>query len=405
MFRAILTNTFYQLLAKFIAAGLTFLTTVLILRSAGPSLFGDLTKALSLIAIGYTAIDFGLNADAVRSMRGDLTSQRQVFVDILAARLLLSICAVILLNALIFLLPGGYTPSVKSVFWVGSLAIFFQGIYTTANAWFQRRLTYWKMAAATVAGTLVGAGLTWFALLGSPTLSQLLAASTFGYLVMALVALYFSPRFSLPSLLGAISRVFPTLVRSLTLGLILISSILASKLDMVILGVFRSSAEVGQYGLAYRIFDVLLVLPVFVMNSVYPLLLGTNPASKRTLLKRSSYALVILGVLGALLIYPLAPLIHFIRPGLDLSVLSLRILGLSLPLFFLTSPLMWELIEKRLEKYLLLVYFAAAVFNGFANYLLIPRFGVSAAAFLTLLTELTILGGLTLVKIRFYDQT
>ena len=69
-YKSIFSNTVAQLFAKFISAGLTLVTTVIIIRLAGASLYGDLTKSLVLVAIGFTAIDFGLNAEAVRQIGG-----------------------------------------------------------------------------------------------------------------------------------------------------------------------------------------------------------------------------------------------------------------------------------------------------------------------------------------------
>ena len=70
MFKNIASNTLAQLTAKFFGAGLTLLTTFFTIRIAGLDLYGDLSKILVLVALGFTAIDFGLNADAVRRATG-----------------------------------------------------------------------------------------------------------------------------------------------------------------------------------------------------------------------------------------------------------------------------------------------------------------------------------------------
>lgn len=403
MFKAIISNTVAQLVAKFVAVSLTFITTVLIIRLGGPDLFGDLTKVLSLVAIGFTAIDFGLNAEAVRTMKGDIGSQQEILETTLFARALLSFVVIIVINIIVYFLPGGYTPAVKSVFWIGSVAIFFQGVYTSANAWFQRRLQYWKMSLATVIGTVIGTGLTYWAIKTSPTLPGLLAASTGGYIVMGLTAVYLLPRMRYRRAI-LFSRGLQLMRRSLPLGLILLASIIASKIDTVILGIFRSSADVGQYGFAYRIFDVILVLPVFAMNSIYPLLVEMEGTHKRNIIGKSSVALCVLGIIATIGVIIFAPLINYIRPGMDLTISILRVLAVSLPLFYLTAPLMWQLIEAGLEKYLFYVYMVAAVCNGLANLVLAPRFGPLASAVLTGVTEAIILSGLHLVKKRMYGN-
>lgn len=408
MLKIILDNTAAQLVAKFVGAALTFLTTVLIIRLSGPGIYGDLTKALSVIAIGFTAIDFGLNAVAVRSMRGKDEVKRRVLVDTVTARLVLSLIVVAVLIAVVHLLPGGYTPEVKSVFWVGAAAVIFQGIYTSINAWFQRNLVYWKMSVSTILGTAVGTIGTVLSILWYPTLLNLLASMTVGYIVMAASSVILSGQFTHVTRQGvvkSVSRSGEIIRRASPLGLILLFAVVAGKMDAVILGIFRSSAEVGEYGFAYRIFDVLLVLPVFVMNAVFPLLLDTTHDEKKKIVARSSRALLAVSVVAVGVVYVAAPLILWIRPDMYTTVTSIRVLSLSLPFFYLTAPLMWQLIEAGLEKDLIILYGCAAVLNISLNVLLVPVYGPVASAALTGVTEATILAGLYIVRNKKYGKS
>lgn len=388
MFNQIASNTAAQLVAKFVGVGLTLLTTVLIIRLGGPNLFGDLTKSLALIAIGFTAIDFGLNAAAVRSMGRDAASQTKFFSDTLLVRFILSLLAVIILNGVVWLLPGGYTEEVKRTFFVGSLAIIFHGFYISANTLFQRRLSYWRSTLAIVVGTVIGTALTYLVVTTSPTLFNLLAVSTIGYFFAGGISILQLGKFDLSFSLARAWRHFRA---SFWLGATLIASILASRMDTVILGIFRSSVEVGYYGLSYRAFEVALTLPTFAMNAIFPLLLDLGSPAKERLLKRSGLFLFAIGILGIVVLYFAAPLLSLIRPGLESAVATLRILSFSLPLFYLTSPLMWSLIERRREKILLAVYLCGALANAALNLSFTPRFGLTSAAIITGVTELFIL--------------
>lgn len=399
MLKKIASNTFAQLVAKFFGAGLTLLTTYFTIRLAGLELYGDLTRILVLVAVGFTAIDFGLNAEGIRSSKNDSEMQQHVY-KIILARLLLSILAVISLNILIMLLPGGYSSEVKSVFWLGSLAIIFQGLYTSGNSWFQYKLSYWKSTISVVIGSLVGTGLALYYLSYSPTLSHLVLANTLGYLAMAICSLLLLPRQS--SMTYDLRPIFSILRRSLTLGLIIIASVIASKIDTIILGVYRLSSEVGQYGFAYRIFDVILVLPVFVMNVIYPLSMQESQLKNRTkLISQTTKTLAIIGIFVAALLWISSPLVNLVRPGMDLSSNVLRILALSLPLFYITAPLMWNLIGQKKDKLVLGIYVSGALLNATLNLLLIPSYGATAAAINTGLTE----GFLVLALLYFSNET
>lgn len=403
MFKKIASNTIAQLVAKFFGAGLTLLTTFFTIRLAGLDLYGDLTKILVLVAIGFTTIDFGLNAEGIRSATKK-NSMEGVLKHIIYTRLLISLVVAFVLNLIIYALPGGYSPEVKSIFWLGSLAIIFQGIYSSSNAWFQYNLSYWRSTISVGVGSLMGTILTLYFLYSSPTLSNLVLANTFGYLIIALTSWVLLPKldYSTPSK----SEIITLLRRSLILGSILIASVLAGKIDTIILGVYRSSAEVGQYGFAYRIFDVVLVFPVFVMNAIYPLTLQViAKQTGKNLIKHTLMVMAGTGIVGGIVLWYCAPLISLIKPGMELSISVLRTLSYSLPLFYLTAPLMWSLISQRRDKVVLLIYLFAGLINGTLNLFYVPRYGVHSAAIITGITELFILTSLSCAKLGLPAKT
>ncbi len=398
MFKKIASNTLAQLVAKFFGAGLTLLTTYYTIRLAGIDLYGDLTKILVLVAVGFTAIDFGLNAEGIRSSK-QASFMHQALNQIVYARLLLSFVVVILLNFLIVALPGGYSQEVKSIFWVGSLAIIFQGIYSSSNAWFQYNLSYWRSTISVGVGSIFGTLLTFYYLQHSPSLINLVIANTFGYFVIALISLLLLP--SRPGKPPSRVQITTLFRRSMILGLILIASVLAGKIDTILLGIFRSSGEVGQYGFAYRIFDVILVFPVFVMNAIYPLSLkAKTDIEAKNLIKHTSFVMIAVGLVCSLVVWFSSPLISLIRPGMELSIHVLKILSFSLPLFYVTAPLMWSLIGQKRDKTVLVIYVLAAAINSCLNYLYIPRYGAVSAAIITGLTELFILTALLFTTYR-----
>ena len=383
MLRAIASNTLAQLVAKFFGAGLTLLTTYYTIRLAGLELYGDLTRVIVLVALGFTSIDFGLNADALRRAQTKADILRQLN-KVLIARIFLSLVAATVLNIVVFTLPGGYSAEVKSIFWLGSLAIIFQGIFTSGNAYFQFNLEYWRSTVATVLGSFVTTILTLYFLWNTPSLTSLVFSVTIGYFVSATCTLLLLPQIR-PSSIN-FQDVYDSLRSSSILGAILIASVLSSKLDTILLGIYRPSSEVGEYGFAYRIFEVILVLPVFVMNSLYPMMLK----NKKDLLNSTLLTLGIIGLFAGLTTFLFSPLILLIKPGLFLSLGSLRLLSLSLPLFYLTAPLMWYLITKNDEKKVLQTFLFSTTLNLLLNLTFIPRYGALSAALITGITELFI---------------
>ena len=100
--------------------------------------------------------------------------------------------------------------------------------------------------------------------------------------------------------------------------------------------------------------------------------------------------MLVSGIIIASFAFMLSPLLLYIRPSLTLSVASLRVLLLSLPFFFLTTPLMWQQITLHKEKTLFWIYFFAALGNTALNLSFAPHYGVLASAIITGITELFI---------------
>ncbi len=388
MLKTIASNTLAQLVAKFFSAALALLTTTLIIKLTGLTLYGELTKLLVIIAIGFVFSDFGLNATALRQFNAKNLALQ--FRALLLSRLALSLVVIVGLNLFVQYLPGGYTHASKSVFWIGSLAVLFQGIYTSCNALFQYRQNYWHSTLATVVGVFATATLTLYFTFYSPTLFNFLLANTLGYSLMALLAYIFAapPKtLALPTL----ANLYQNLRVALPIAVMLILSVIASKVDTIILGVHTQAINVGQYGLAYRFFDVILVLPVFLMNALYPQLLRSNLIERRALTLKTTLSMLVMGIIAALFVYFLSPLLLYIKADAHLAVTSLKFLSLSIPALFVTAPLMWYRVAMGHEHSNLKVYGFATLLNLSLNLYFIPSSGVIAAAIITGVTELFIL--------------
>jgi len=179
------------------------------------------------------------------------------------------------------------------------------------------------------------------------------------------------------------------------LGLTLLCNVVYFHADSILLTFFRSTSEVGVYGFAYKIFELPLSIPTFFMNAVFPLLLisrksDNTPAFLRQV-RQSAVLLFLLALVLVVLGYLTAPFISLVNADFLKSVLPLRILLLSLPVFFLTSLTMWVLIALKKRSQLFIIYFVSMVVNIGSNMLLIPKYGYMASAWITVVSEILVL--------------
>ena len=100
--------------------------------------------------------------------------------------------------------------------------------------------------------------------------------------------------------------------------------------------------------------------------------------------------MALIGVFTSILLWFMAPYVNLVKPGLIITTNVLRLLGISLPLFYVTAPLMWSLVAKKKDKVVLFIYIFATIINATLNLFFIPHYGASAAALNTGVTELLI---------------
>jgi len=194
----------------------------------------------------------------------------------------------------------------------------------------------------------------------------------------------------------------------LPLGVTLIFNVIYFHADSFILAVTRPTTEVGIYGLAYKFFEFTLVVPTFFMNAVLPILVDADAKRDQALFRRQSIksALFLSGVSVCMMAsgYIFAPFVSLIRQDFGASVLPLRILLLSLPVFYLTNVTMWIMVVKKMQKMLLSIYGTMMCINIVTNIILIPVYGYVAAAWVTVVSELLIFCA-SLVVLWTHDKT
>ncbi|MCL4360479.1 flippase [Patescibacteria group bacterium] len=399
-------NTLAQLIGKGLNAVATFAIALVIGRTYGVSGYGDFTKITTFVAYFYLLADFGVNAVYLQMMNDPGTRRRDAasfFASLLGLRMVGSVVLLFLAVGLLFLLPRGttqgYTTTVRFGIILFSPAILFQAIITTTNAVFQQRLRY---DAATIAQSFGAAAALILVFLvsrmpvgGLGVIASATALLT-GAAVTALIGLYWVHHLGTTVRVSIDPRAMkPLFMASIPLGITLLFNQLYFHIDSFVITLTRSTAEVGIYGIAYKVFELAIVLPTFFMNAVYPLLLETVSAVEkqkrwqriRGLFFRSFLVLAGLSLAGVFALWAASPFFSAIRPDFAPSTVPLRILSLGLPVFYLSSLCMWTLIALGQQKLLMWLYGCSMLFTVILDVAFIPKHGYPAAAWITVLSE------------------
>lgn len=392
MHGVIAKNTFFQAIARVVTSLITLIITILIARTFGVVGYGDFTKIITYVGLFYLVVDFGLNALFLQ--KGKVGS----FRDLLYLRILIAIFLIVLANGIALVLPFqenlqlGFSSLVRTGILIFSFSLLIQAIIFSASAIFQGKQRYDLLLISQTIGSFVTLFLILLFTSLSLPLQYVLFAFIMGGIVAGIIALFLTREKIVP-----ISMHIPfakkLLKESLPLAGMLVFNLIYFRIDMILLSVFRPTADVGIYGMSMRFFDFLIALPLFLSNSLYPVIverIKNNRSAERVL--KTYLLLSFVFSIGLIIVFWFAaPLLTLIAKDFSFSTTPFRILLISLPFFFATSLLQWTLIAHKKQMFLLTVYLIAAVMNIVLNLIFIPIGSYIAASIITGVCEAFVL--------------
>lgn len=385
----IFQQTSWQILGKVVTSLSTFIILGLVARNYGTGGTGVFTLALTYLSIFYILADFGFNAHVLKKVQSSEFVVRSEWRKLLGTRIVWSGLLVIVAVGLLPFWPFS-TPVFMEAVIFGSLAIVASSVFVTCNLIFQGKLRYDLSVMASGLGTVVGLAVFVAVSTQKFSVSFLLFAHLTGWIAIVIIALLLVKKF--------FRQIFPTFNLTYSKNLFrktwpiaatLSLNVLYFRADSFIIAYFKPISDVGVYNVAYSVFQSALVLPTFIMNAYYPLMLKTFHGIKWMLL----------GLLGLSLFATAATL--FFAPvviqiltggGFTGSTSSLQILSLGFPAYFVSALLMWILVATGRYKSMLLLYTLGLILNLILNYIFIPTYSFIAASWITVISEYFILG-------------
>jgi O-antigen/teichoic acid export membrane protein len=416
----IASNTFFQLVSKVITMTITFVLTLIISREYGSYGYGLFTLFQSFPVLFYMVADFGLNAIGTREISKNLNQINQIFNNVLFLRIFLSL-VLILISALATLVLYD-DPNIRYGLILGSLIIVTQSLVSTTNIIFQVKLRYDLSSLSNVISYL-------FLLVTVLLLVKFkidIAILNFVYVIASFISfginIYLLQKFQIRVDLQLSKTYIKELAfMSWPLGLMFIFSQINFKADSVLLSLLKlpdlglnNLQTVGVYGLPYKIFEVMLVMPTFIMNATYPVLLDSFNLNKEKFKNNFRKTLVTMSALGVVVsLFGYFFIDYFVSYDLIKNIFGadfylskqiLLILITGIFVFFITQPLSWFLVIIDKQKLLPGIYFVSAVFNVSLNFYLIPKYSFIASSYLTWLSEIVVLVFLIFFTLKYWPK-
>jgi O-antigen/teichoic acid export membrane protein len=403
--RRLTLATGLQIAARVVGVFLGVLVAASLARSLSRPAFGELSLALTILALAGSVTDLGIGRIAVREMARDPEARPNIVGALCTVELTLSIAMAVVGTLVAFALMRGSQARLMAVLvMVGMPLGAVNGLTIAAQARLRPELVIipslvqsivWLAAVLTLGSThaalsLYGAGF-------------LASAVVQAGVTLALAAVVTEVRFTgTRRLIGRLLRL------AWPIGLAGMFVTAYYRIDGVLLFHYRGATAAAYYSAAYRVIDVIQIAPVTLGGVLLPLLVNAERAGAGRERIKQLFDLAATGLLAVAL--PVALCGAILAPRIIRLVYgphfypSVHLLQILLPAFIpicLGYVLTSQLILYDLLRPYIVITFVAATVNILANVVGLPRYGAAAAAWTTLGTELLVTTSLAwLVRAR-----
>lgn len=406
--RALAHNTAVQIAGKIASTLLGLAGIGMMTRHLGAAEFGWYTIVISYLGFAGILIDFGLIPVTAQMMSEPRFNKTELFKNLLGFRFITALVMLGLAPAVAMFLP--YPTPVK-------IAIAFTAVSFLGNAMnqvlvglYQTKLKMHIQVAGEIIGRILlvvslfflihrGAGFLW--IMGAVTLSGVVYTAVLWLFAARETRVGFGWDIGIWRAIAA--KMWPIAVS-------IMFNVVYLKGDALLLSVLRSETEVGLYGAAYRVLDIVAQLAMMMMGVWLPILAYAWSRDLKEDFQKSfcqSFdALMSFAVPMTAGVMILAePIMAFVagdafRPsGGILRILALAVFGIYLGAVFGHAA-----VAMNRQRQTMWIYISDAVLT-LAGYLYaIPRFGMLGAAWMTVFSELYA-GALLFLTVRRHAKT
>ncbi|MBM3204949.1 flippase [Candidatus Uhrbacteria bacterium] len=392
--RALALNTGVQIAGKIVSTIFGIVIVGLMTRYLGQKGFGAYSTANAYLQIFALLLDLGLNVTIVSMLgehAGDEAYERRAVSSIFTFRVLIGFIIFALAIPVAWLFPYDATIKLAIVALIGSF--FFTSLNQIVIGVQQRHLKMHAMAisenigrAVLLIGLIIAIKLGWGLL---PIVWIVSLGSLANFIINILVARRYA-HFS-----WNIDPAFwwIALKRSWPIGLSIAFNLIYYKSDTLVLSLVRSQAEVGIYGAAYRVLDIVVTIPFMYAGVLLPILSGVWAAKNKErfahLLGQSVHVMVLLIAPIVVGTFILGTRFMALIAGDDFASAGnvLKVLILAAGFIYVNTVFSHAIVALQKQRAMIPWYIVIAILALIGYILYIPKYGMWAAAWLTVFSE------------------
>jgi len=404
MFKKIFYNTSVNFIAKIIATGLGLAAVAIMTRYLGKIGFGQYTTVIAYLQFFGLLADMGLTLVTGQMLAKYPDKENKIINNLFTFRLIAALIFLVPAPIIVLLLP--YSLAVKTGIFVAVISFLFIALNQILIGFYQKHLLMMRASAGEVGGRLILVLAVVTAVYYDSGLQGIVIATTLASICNFLINYWLIPSFI--KLRLAYDKDIWKEIFSLSwpIALTIAFNIIYLKTDTLILSLIKSEAEVGLYGAAYRVIDVLIMLPFVLAGLMLPQLTSAKKHKRDKEFKKiiqSSFDLMFIialpMVVGAQFIaLPLMSLVagdEFLASG---QILQLLIFAAGI--IYVGTVFSHVILAIEKQKQTIWAYMLTAVTTLIGYFIFIPRYSYLGAAAVTIYSEILI--AILIFSISFY---
>lgn len=386
-------NTAYLLIDKIFNLGVAFFVSVYVARYLGPTDFGILNFAQSVVAFAGVFASFGIRSILVRNLVNSTEAERPIVLGTaFSIRLGASLIGVGAIVGLSFFITEDQTT--RLVIGILSLTTLFESL-EVVKSYFQSKVLAKKIVPVAIIQTITGgllkvllvriaAPLEWFAAVY--VIEMMVSAVGLALVYHRAGLQLFRWRFNLNYSKELIKDAWPLLFSGFVI-------VVYMRIDQIMIKYLLNNHSVGVYAVSVKLTSVWYFVGTIICSSLMPALIQAKKISEQLYHDRQQALYEFMIGIGLGIAVPLTlvayPLVQWLFGDEYAGASSVLIIQTwSLVFIFLgTAGSNW-LIAENLQRHSLTRTLWGAIANVLLNFLLIPLAGIQGAAIATLVSQL-----------------
>lgn len=389
--RKIAHNTAIQMVGKVFSTLLGLYAVIMMTNYLGTEKFGWYVTTITFLQFVAILIDFGLVPVTAQMMSEPRFDKKELFKNLLAYRFVTAVVFLGLTPFVALLFP--YPPEVKAAIAISTISFLAVAMNQVLIGFYQTKLKMQVQVVGELLGRIVLVGGLWLLIREEASFLPIMVAVTLSGVAYT-IYLWTQAHTESSAGFGFNKEIWRAITHKMwPIAISIMFNVIYLRGDTIILSVFRDQSEVGIYGAAYRVIDILAQTAMMIMGIMLPLLSyhwSRNDKDSFKVEYQRAFNLMMLFalpiVVGVIAVAPQITVLFgedFIASAAPLRILMLGILGLYLGAIFGHLAVA---IDK--QKQTIWVYASCAILTFAGYFYFIPQYGMFGAAWMTVFSEL-----------------